>query len=146
LITSHRFGHGRPSERPDIEAFAVEDQAGFVASLDAKNRLDNCDRITKIPSIDMKNNPLTTVLLGALTVSALLSVGLCWRYSVNTRELHTLQFNAARINNEGMAINALVNDTLEYSKTHPAIDPLLESVGLKPGKSSQATTTKPATK
>ena len=30
-----------------------------------------------------------------------------------------------------MVINALVNDTLEYSKTHPAIDPILESVGLK---------------
>ena len=43
-------------------------------------------------------------------------------------------------------INALANDTLEYSKTHPAIDPILESVGLKPGKSAPTATTKPATK
>ena len=59
----------------------------------------------------MKNNPLTTVLLGVLTVSALLSVGFCCRYVVNTRELHSIQFKAAGINNERMAINAPVQGT-----------------------------------
>ena len=43
-------------------------------------------------------------------------------------------------------INALANDAVEYSKNHPAIDPILESVGLKPGKSAPAATSKPATK
>jgi len=28
---------------------------------------------------------------------------------------------------------ALLNDTLEYSKRNPAIDPLLQSMNLKPG-------------
>ncbi len=94
----------------------------------------------------MKNNPLTTVLLGVLTISALLSVGLCWRYVSNTRELRTLQTQAAIINNNRATINALANDTMEYSKKHPAIDPILESVGLKPGKSATSITNKPATK
>jgi hypothetical protein len=43
-------------------------------------------------------------------------------------------------------INALANDTVEYSKKNPDIDPILESVGLKPAKSAPATTGKPATK
>jgi hypothetical protein len=94
----------------------------------------------------MKNNPMTTVLLGVLTVSALLSVGLCWRYISNTRELRALQAQATMINNNRTLINALANDVAEYSKKNPAIDPILESVGLKPGKFAPATTSKPTAK
>ncbi len=95
----------------------------------------------------MKNTPLTTVLLGVLTLSALASVVLCWLYISNTRELRTLQSQAAWINNNRALINALASDTVEYSKTHPAIEPLLESLGLKPGKAGSATSTnKPAAK
>ena len=35
---------------------------------------------------------------------------------------------------------------MEYSKTHHDIDPILESVGLKPGKTAQTPTNKTATK
>ena len=94
----------------------------------------------------MKNNPLTTVLLGVLTVSTLLSVGFCWRYISNTRELRSLQTQANLINNNRTMITALANDTVEYSKKNPAIDPILESVNLKPGKSAPTATNKPATK
>jgi hypothetical protein len=96
----------------------------------------------------MKNTPLTTMLLGVLTLSALASVVLCWLHISNTRELRSLQAQAAQINSNRAMINALVNESVEYSKTHPAIEPILESVGLnlKPGKSAPATTNKPATK
>jgi hypothetical protein len=136
------LGRDRPSESPDIAVFAVQNQAGS----EAKNMLDNRDRIAKVPPTDMKNNPLTTILLGVLTISALLSVGLCWRYISNTRELHALQTQATIINNNRAVINALANDTVEYSKKNPAIEPILESVGLKPGKSAPTATNKPATK
>jgi hypothetical protein len=96
--------------------------------------------------IDMKNNPMTTVLLGVLTVSALLSVLFCWLYISNTRELRGLQVQAAMINNKRAVINALANDVAEYSKKNPAIDPILESVGLKPSKSAPTATSKPTTK
>jgi hypothetical protein len=114
--------------------------------LGQKNTLDNGNRIAKVCLIDMKNNPLTTILLGVLTVSALLSVGFCWRYVSNTRELRALQTQASMINNNRTMINSLANETVEYSKKNPAVDPILESVGLKPGKSAPAATTKPATK
>jgi hypothetical protein len=94
----------------------------------------------------MKNNPLTTILLGVLTLSALASVVLCWLYISNTRELRALQTQATSINNNRALINALANDTVEYGKTHPAIDPILESMGLKPGKSAPSAAAKPATK
>jgi hypothetical protein len=96
----------------------------------------------------MKNNPLTTALLGVLTLSALLSVGFCWRYVSSTRELRALQTQANMINNNRTMINALANDTVEYSKKspNPAIDQILESVGLKPGKSAPTTNNKPASK
>jgi len=94
----------------------------------------------------MKNSPLTTILLGVLTLSALASVGLCWAYISNTRELRSLQNQAALINNNRAMINALAADTVEYSKTHPAIDPLLETMGLKPAKAAPAAASKPATK
>ena len=112
----------------------------------SKNILDNGNRIATVPSIIMKDTPLTTILLGVLTLSALASIVLCWVYISNTRELRTLQAQAAQINTSRAVITALVNDTVEYSKTHPAIEPLLESVGLKPGKSNPATTNKAATK
>ena len=99
-----------------------------------------------VSPIDMKNNPLTTVLLGVLTVSALLSVGFCWRYVSTTREMRALQTQASLINNNRTMINALAADAVEYSKKNPAIDPILESVGLKPAKSAPAAPSKPATK
>jgi hypothetical protein len=73
-------------------------------------------------------------------------VGLCWTFIGNARELRSLQAQATQINNSRAMIQALANETIEYSKTHPAIDPILESVGLKPGKASPAPTPKPAAK
>jgi hypothetical protein len=94
----------------------------------------------------MKNSPITTILLGVLTVSALASVVLCWLNISNTRELRSLQAQATLINNNKAFINALVNDSMEYSKTHHEIDPLLEAMHLKPGKNTQTPTNKPANK
>jgi hypothetical protein len=94
----------------------------------------------------MKNTPLISILLGVLTLSTLASVVLCWLYISNTRALRSLQTQAAQINNNRALINALANDTVEYGKTHPAIEPILESVGLKPGKAAPTATNKSGTK
>ena len=93
----------------------------------------------------MKNSPLTTILLVLLAISALCSVWFCLSYISKSRELHALRSQTTRINGRGMAFNALLTDTMEYSKKNPAIDPLLETVGLKP-KSGAAGTNKPPTK
>jgi hypothetical protein len=108
--------------------------------------LDKPTEIATVPPINMKKSPLTTILLGVLTLSALASVVLCWLNIGNTRDLRTLQAQVTMINNNRTMINALVNDCVEYGKTHHEIDAVLESVGLKQGKPVPATASKPATK
>ncbi len=93
----------------------------------------------------MRNSPLTTILLGLLTLSAVASVVLCWLNISNTRELRSLQAQVT-VNNNNAFINALVNDSVEYSKTHHDIEPVLESVGLKLAKAAPPPATKAPTK
>ena len=100
----------------------------------------------KLHSIIMKNNPMTTVLLGVLTVSALASVVLCLLFASSTRQKNLLQNQASLIINKRTVISALVNDAAEYSKKNPAINPILESVGLKLSTSSPTPTSKTITK
>ena len=90
----------------------------------------------------MKNSPLTTFLLAVLALSAVLSVIFCALYISNTRELRNLQGQMTFINGRTSAITSLANETVEYSKTHPAIDPILEAFNLKPKTASA--TSKPA--
>ena len=118
----------------------------FCCENKVKNTLDKREETVKVPPTDMKNNGMTTILLGVLTLSALASVVLCWLYISNTRELRSLQSQANIINNNRTVINALANDIVEYSKRNKDIDPILESVGLKPGKAAPTVLNKPATK
>lgn len=89
---------------------------------------------------------MTTILLVVLTLSTLISVWLCWLFVSDTREKNTLQNQANSIIYKRNWVTAVANDTLEYSKTHPAIQPVLESLGFKAGKASPTATNKPATK
>jgi len=94
----------------------------------------------------MRKSPLTTVLLVMLVVSALASVLLCWLYISNTRQLRVLQAQLQLVNNNRALITSLANECVEYSKKNPAIDPLLEAAGIKPGRAPATTTAKPAAK
>ena len=95
----------------------------------------------------MIKSPLTTVLLAALLISALASVGFCCAYIFKAREVRSLQGQIAGIQNNRAFIAALANETIEYSKRNPEIDPILETAGIKPSKSSgSAATNKAAAK
>lgn len=79
------------------------------------------------------NNPLsTTVLKVVLVVSLVLSALFCLQYIFVTREARALSGQVANINLFRNTLQALANDCLAYSQTNPAINPILESVGLKP--------------
>lgn len=92
----------------------------------------------------MKNSVSTTVLKGLLLVSLVLSVLFCLQYIMVTREARSLGGQMANINLFRNTLQALANDCLAYSQTNPAINPILESVGLKPraGGNSSATGSK----
>ena len=86
------------------------------------------------------------VLLLLQVICVVTAAVCCHEYVGYTRELRTLQAQTTFINNNRMQIQALANDTLEYSKKNPSIDPILESVGLKAAKSAAPTGAKPTTK
>ena len=89
----------------------------------------------------MKNSPLTTVLLVLLACAAVGGVVLCGMYIHTTRELRNLQYKVQDINAKQAYMNQLANEAPEYSKRNAAIDPILESAGikLKAGGSTNAT-------
>ena len=93
----------------------------------------------------MKSDPLTGTLVGVLAVSVLLSGYFFYTYVRNNREIRQSQAMLMNINARRQAMNALVMDVMEYSKTHPAIDPLLEATNLKPKPGATAPAVKPAT-
>ncbi len=93
-----------------------------------------------------RGSPLTTVLLTLVVISALASLVLCYIYNSNSREIRSLQGQAAMVNNNRAVINQLAAEALEYSKKNPSIDPILESVGLKLKPGATNVTVKPASK
>ena len=94
----------------------------------------------------MKSDPLTGTLVGVLAVSVLFSGFYFYSFVKNTREIRQSQIVLMNINARRNAMTALVTDVLEYSKTHPNIDPLLEATNLKPkAGAATAPATKPAT-
>jgi hypothetical protein len=94
----------------------------------------------------MKNDPLTGTLVGVLAVSVLFSMFYFYSYVNKTREIRQSQVMLAGINQRRQIFQALIMDVAEYSKTHPAIDPLLEAANLKPKTGATAPATKPANK
>jgi hypothetical protein len=79
----------------------------------------------------MKRNLLTALLMAALFVNAAGSAFLSYQYVRSVRLLQKVQYQRGLINREMSIFQALLNDTLEYSKKNPKIEPLLQTI-LKP--------------
>ena len=96
----------------------------------------------------MKNNALAAVL-----VVALFALGLCacfqsLRYFFTLRRLAALQNQVNQVNFRLNVAQALVNESVEYSKRNPAIDPILLQFHFKapPATNPNPATLKPAAK
>ena len=98
----------------------------------------------------MKNNGTTTILNWALmlgTVALLISGIKYYNKSKTVRTYTGLIAELNRLQNAQGVFTGLMNETIEYSKTHPAINPILEQIGAKPASAAPAPATpKPATK
>ena len=92
----------------------------------------------------MKSNPFTTALTWLLGTSVILSIIFSIQYLFRTRELRSLQAQVAQYQVTQQHLNQLLNDLVEYSKHDSAIEPILETVGLK--RNPAAAATKPAAK
>jgi hypothetical protein len=89
----------------------------------------------------MKNNGLTTILNWALIVGA---VALCisgikyYNQSKTSRSYRGLLAEFNQLQTAQSIVSGLVNETMEYSKAHPDINPTLEAIGLKQGAAKPA--------
>ena len=79
----------------------------------------------------MRNNSFAALLVGLLFVSAVAAAVQVLRLSFATRDLRRIQPKLIENSGHLNLTQALINDTLEYSKHNPAIDPLLQSMNLK---------------
>lgn len=80
----------------------------------------------------MRSNSLTNFLVGLVALGVVATSGLALYYVRSVQKLNLLQRQAAVANRNRALVNSLAAETLEYSKRNPAIDPVLQSVGLKP--------------
>ena len=79
----------------------------------------------------MNKSPLTTILTGALALSAIMSLVLCYLYIQYTREVRTLQGPATQSVMKQNLITPLMNDAVVYSKKNSAILTVFEAAGIK---------------
>jgi hypothetical protein len=82
-------------------------------------------------------NKLPLILAALLLLMAIASATFAILIVRGSNELRSLQIQAASIENNRNVTRALANDAIEYSKRNPAIDPILQSLGLKPTPASQ---------
>ena len=80
----------------------------------------------------MRSHALTNLLVGLTALSVVATAGLAALYVRSVQKLNRLQFQSAVINRNRTLVNSLATEVLEYSKRNPAIDPVLQSVGIKP--------------
>jgi hypothetical protein len=93
----------------------------------------------------MKNNTFAALLVGSLFVCGAASATFAFTYSFSASSLRRLQPQVMAAQARLNAGQALLNDTLEYSKRNPAIDSLLQSLSLKTN-AVAAAAPKPASK
>ena len=76
----------------------------------------------------MKNSPLTTILLGLLAFSALWGLIAYMKFVSYSSDLQHFRDDIAIANMRERNFSMLFGETAEYSKTHPAVEPILRTL------------------
>lgn len=87
----------------------------------------------------MNNSPLIAVLTGVLGISALASVGMCYKCVTQFQQGQEFSARIDYIKNQELLIQGLQIDAIKYGQQrNPAINPTLEKLGLiaSPSKTS----------
>lgn len=89
----------------------------------------------------MKSDGMTKYLNWALIAGAVALLFCGFKYynkSKTVRSYQVLITELTRLQTAQNLAAGLINETMEYGKTHPAIDPTLEAIGAKPSKTGAA--------
>ena len=106
----------------------------------AKNKLDRPDaQPLQSPPSFMSKNPFAGVLIGLLFICGAVAAAFAVVYTISSCDLRKIQPQVAEIQGRLNLAQALLNDTLEYSKRNPDIDPLLQSLNFKTNVSKAGT-------
>jgi hypothetical protein len=71
------------------------------------------------------------LLVGALCLSAILTLWYAWDHYSSVKELEQLYARQVAIDNTRAAANSLANEAIEYSRTNPVVDAILFKFDLK---------------
>lgn len=85
------------------------------------------------------------LLVGALCLSAILTLWYAWDHYSSVKELQEIYQRQVAINQTRAAANSLANDAIDYSTNNPAVDAILIKFDLKP-RAAGATTNQPSAK
>lgn len=80
----------------------------------------------------MRGNGLTNLLVGLVALTVVATAGLALYYVRCVQKLNRLQFQTAVVNRNRNVVNSLASEAVEYSKRNPAMEPVLQSVGIRP--------------
>lgn len=78
-----------------------------------------------------KDNAATAALVGVLAACALGTLLMSYRYVSALSEVQRLQPQMALANRNANLVQALMADVLDYSRRNPALDPVLQKLGVK---------------
>ena len=92
----------------------------------------------------MINKLIGPALVGLLIAAAVFNLWASMRTFFTLREIYKLQAWTQHIRTTLSASQALAADAVEYSKTHPEIDPVLQQLGIKPKPGTPAAPPPPA--
>ena len=91
----------------------------------------------------MKSETVSAAMVLVLFVSALFAVWISVRWFFSVKEMQELQFQQNRINNTRIAAQSLANDTMQYARRNPRIEPVLLEFNLR-GPTNQPSANPPA--
>lgn len=85
------------------------------------------------------------LLVGALCLSAILTLWYAWDHYSSVKELERLYARQIAIESTRTAANSLADEAIQYSRTNPGVDAILFKFDLKP-RPGPAVTNQPAAK
>lgn len=93
----------------------------------------------------MKQNPIGSILVGVLFLSALTTALLATRYFFAVRNLKRMQAQVSMVQQSRTVIHTLAQEAVEYSKRDASIDAILLKYEIKP-RPAGASATRPSGK
>lgn len=100
--------------------------------LSIKNIVDICRQFVKLAAPVMKSGTTNTVLTWVLAVIVLAGVLFALQTIFRSRELRTLQAQVIGCQSSMNRLNLVLNEAVQYGKTHPDIDHVLQPFEAKP--------------